>query len=117
MTRPEGAVWSSCGIATLSQPKRKQLVIVLFLKGGGVGEGHVMLAVSEANQKDTPTQVITSDGEVPSKKKVSNRALNQSSLLPVLGHPPDSRTLFTTSELYFILRFIILCLFMREGNC
>ena len=50
-------------------------------------------------------------------QKVSNRALNQSSLLPVLGHPPDSRTLFTTSELYFILRFIVLCLFMREGNC
>ena len=65
MTRPEGAVWSSCGIATLPQPKRKQLVIVLFLKGVGVGEGHVMPAVSEAKQKDTLTQVITSDGEVP----------------------------------------------------
>ena len=61
MTRPEGAVWSSCGISTLLQPKRKQLVIVLFLKGGGGGggEGHVMPAVSEAKQKDTPTQVIT----------------------------------------------------------
>ena len=26
---------------------------------GGGGEGHVMPAVSEAKQKDTPTQVIT----------------------------------------------------------
>ena len=73
MTRPEGAVWSSCGIATLPQPKRKQLVIVLFLKGGGGGggggEGHVMPAVSEAKQKDTPTQVITLDGEVHSGPK------------------------------------------------
>ena len=67
MARPEGAVWSSCGIATLPQPKRKQLVIVLFLKGGGVGEGHVMPAVSEAKQKDTPTQVIRRGG--PIKKK------------------------------------------------
>ena len=31
---------------------------------GRGGEGHVMPAVSEAKQKDTPTQVITSDGEV-----------------------------------------------------
>ena len=69
MTRPEGAVWSSCGIATLPQLKRKQLVIVLFLKGGGGGKGHVMPAVSEAKQKDTPTQVITSDGEVQSEPK------------------------------------------------
>ena len=68
MTRPEGAVWRSCGIATLPQPKRKQLVIVLFLKGGG-GGGRDMPAVSEAKQKDTPTQVITSDGEVQSGPK------------------------------------------------
>ena len=67
MIRPEGAVWRSCGIATLPQLKGKQLVIVLFLKGGG--EGHVMPAVSEAKQKDTPTQVITSDGEVQSGPK------------------------------------------------
>ena len=68
MTRPEGAVWRSCGIATLPQPKRKQLVIVLFLKGGG-GGGRDMPAVSEAKQKDTPTQVITSDGEFQSGPK------------------------------------------------
>ena len=38
--------------------------------GGGVGgEGHVMPAVSEAKQKDTPTQVITLDGEVHSGPK------------------------------------------------
>ena len=36
---------------------------------GGGGEGHVMPAVSEAKQKDTPTQVITSDGEVHSGPK------------------------------------------------
>ena len=69
MTRPEGAVWRSCGIATLPQPKRKQLVIVLFLKGGRGGGGRDMPAVSEAKQKDTPTQVITSDGEVQSGPK------------------------------------------------
>ena len=46
----------------LSPAIEEQLVIVLFLGGGG--EGHVMPAVSEAKQKDTPTQVITSDGEV-----------------------------------------------------
>ena len=52
-------------------------------------------------------------GRSTQDQKVSNRALNQSSLLPVLGHPPDSRTLFATSELYFILLFIILCLFCK----
>ena len=36
---------------------------------GRGGEGHVMPAVSEAKQKDTPTQVITSDGEVQSGPK------------------------------------------------
>ena len=35
----------------------------------GGGEEHVMPAVSEAKQKDTPTQVITSDGEVQSGPK------------------------------------------------
>ena len=57
-------------------------------------------------------------------QKVSNRALNQSSLLPVLGHPPDSRTLFTTSELYlfYVLSFYVCFVsshveVLREGNC
>ena len=36
---------------------------------GRGGEGHVMPAVSEAKQKDTLTQVITSDGEVHSGPK------------------------------------------------
>ena len=37
--------------------------------GRGGGKGHVMPAVSEAKQKDTPTQVIKSDGEVQSGPK------------------------------------------------
>ena len=36
---------------------------------GGGGERHVMPAVSAGKQKDTPTQVITSDGEVQSGPK------------------------------------------------
>ena len=72
-----------------------------------------MPAVSEATQKDTPTRSLHQTGRSTQDQKVRNRALNQSSLLPVLGHPPDSRTLFATSELYFILLFIILCLFCK----
>ena len=37
---------------------------------GRGGEGHVMPAVSETKQKDTPTQVITLDGEVHSGPKI-----------------------------------------------
>ena len=73
------------------------------------GEGHVMPAVSEAKEKDTPTQVITSDGEVQSGPK-SQQPSPEPELITT---PPDSMTLFTTSELYFILRFIILCLFCK----
>ena len=78
---------------------------------GGGGKGHVMPAVSEAKQKDTPTQVITSDGEVQSEPKSQQPSPEPEFITTRVR--PDSRTLFTTSELYFILRFIILCLFCK----
>ena len=86
--------------------------------GGGVGGRDMWCPrYQKLSRRIHQLRSLHQTGRSTQDQKVSNRALNQSSLLPVLGNPPDSRTLFTTSELYFILRFIILCLFMREGNC
>ena len=45
-------------------PAKEETTGDCVVPDGEGGEGHVMPAVSEAKQKDTPTQVITSDGEV-----------------------------------------------------
>ena len=51
------------------------------------GEGHVMPAVSEAKEKDTPTQVITSDGEVQSGPK-SQQPSPEPELITTRVRPP-----------------------------
>ena len=50
-------------------PAKKETTGDCVVPEGGKGGGRDMPAVSEAKQKDTPTQVITSDGEVQSGPK------------------------------------------------
>ena len=64
-----------------------------------------MPAVSEATQKDTPTQVITSDGEVHSGPK-SQKPSPEPEFITTRVRPPSR---FQD----FILLFIILCLFCK----
>ena len=100
----------------------EQLVIVLFLRGGG--EGHVMPAVSEAKQKDTPTQVITSDGEVHLGPK-SQQPSPELELITTRVRPPAIPGLcsqLANSILFHILLFYVCVVssrfeVLREGNC
>ena len=50
-------------------PAKKETTGDCVVPKGRRGGGRDMPAVSEAKQKDTPTQVITSDGEVQSGPK------------------------------------------------
>ena len=72
-----------------------------------------MPAVSEAMQKERPTQVITSDGEVHSGPKSQQPSPEPEFITTRVRPQADSRTLLATSELYFILHFIILCFFCK----
>ena len=64
-----------------------------------------MPAVSEATQKDTPTQVISSDGEVHSGPK-SQKPSPEPEFITTGVRPPAR---FQD----FILLFVILCLFCK----
>ena len=110
MTRPEGAVWSSCGIATLPQSTGDCVVP----EGGGGGKGHLMPAVSEAKL-----------GEVQSGPK-SQQPSPEPEFISTRVRPParfqDLCSQLANSILFYVLLFYVCFVsshveVLREGNC